>query len=82
MATAPVLRLPDCQKQFVVTTDVRDVAVGVILELNFGSGLQPIAFASRKLNAIEIRYSTYEQDTLGIVGHCDSGNTISKVHTT
>ena len=55
MATAPVLHLPDFKKQFVVTTDASDVAVGAILEQNFGSGLQPIAFASRKLNSTEIR---------------------------
>ena len=67
MATAPVLRLPDFEKQFVVTTDASDVAVGAILEQDFGSGLQPIAFASRKLNATEIRYSAYERELLGIV---------------
>ena len=67
MATAPVLRLPDFERQFVVTTDASDVAVGAILEQDFGSGLQPIAFASRKLNATEIRYSAYERELLGIV---------------
>ena len=59
MATAPVLRLPDFEEQFMVTTDASDVAIGAILEQDFGSGLQPIAFASRKLNATEIRYSAY-----------------------
>ena len=67
MATAPVLRLPDFEKQFVATTDASDVAIGAILEQDFGSGLQPVAFASRKLNATEIRYSTYERELLGIV---------------
>ena len=67
MATAPILRLPDFDKQFVVTTDASDVAVGAILEQDFGSGLQPIAFASRKLNATEIRYSAYEREMLGII---------------
>ena len=66
-ATTPILRLPDFEKQFVVMTDASDVAVGAILEQNFGSGLQPIAFASRKLNATEIRYSAYEREMLGIV---------------
>ena len=67
MATAPVLRLPDFEKQFVVTTDASGVAAGAILEQDFGSGLQPIAFASRKLNSTEILYSAYERELLGIV---------------
>ena len=62
MATAPVLHLLDFKQQFVVTTDASDVVVGAILEQNFGSGLQLIAFTSCKLNATEIRYSAYERE--------------------
>ena len=50
-----------------VTTDVSDAAAGAILEQDFGHGLQLVAFASRKLNGVEMRYSTYEQELLGIV---------------
>ena len=32
MASAPVLRLPDVERQFVVTTDASDMAIGAILE--------------------------------------------------
>ena len=60
MATSPVLRLPDFERQFVVTTNASDVAISAILEQDFGSGLQPIVFLSWKLNATEIRYSAYE----------------------
>ena len=67
LATAPVLRLPDFDQQFVVTTDASNVAMGAILEQNFGYGLQPVAFASRKLNKAEIRYSAYERELFGIV---------------
>ena len=67
LTTAPVLKLPDFEKQFVVTTDASDAAVGAILEQDFGNGLQPIAFASRKLNNAEMRYSAYERELLGIV---------------
>ena len=67
LTTAPVLKLPDFGKQFVVTTDASDAAVGAILEQDFGNGLQPVAFASRKLNGAEIRYSAYERELLGIV---------------
>ena len=67
LTTAPVLMLPNFEKQFVVTTDASDAAVGAILEQDFGNGLQPIAFASRKLNNAEMRYSAYERELLGIV---------------
>ena len=67
LATAPVLRLPDFDHQFVVTTDASDVAIGAILQQDVGMGLQPIAFASRKLQQAEIRYSAYERELLGIV---------------
>ena len=41
--------------------------MGVILEQNFGRGLQPVAFESRKLNLAQTRYSAYERELLGIV---------------
>ena len=67
LVAAPVLGLLDFNKQFVVTTDVSDFAVGAILEQDFGNGLQSIAFASRKLQQDELRYSAYERELLGIV---------------
>ena len=67
LTTAPVLKLPDFGRQFVVTTDASDAAVGAILEQDFSNGLQPVAFASRKLNDAEMRYSAYERELLGIV---------------
>ena len=68
MATAPVLRLPDFEKQFVVTTDASDVAVGAIVGARIlAQDYRPVEFASRKLNATEIRYSAYERELLGIV---------------
>ena len=67
LSTAPVLKLPDFDYQFVVTTDASDVAVGAILQQDVGMGLQPIAFASRKLQQAEVRYSAYERELLGIV---------------
>ena len=54
LTTALVLKLPDFEKQLVVTTDASDAAVGAILEQDFGNGLQPVAFASQKLNDAEM----------------------------
>ena len=67
LTTAPVLKLPDFERQFVVTTNANDAVVGAILEQDFGNGLRPVAFASRKLNDAEMRYSAYEWELLGIV---------------
>ena len=46
LTTAPIMKLPDFERQFVVTIDASDVAVGAILEQNFGNGLHPVAFDS------------------------------------
>ena len=67
LATAPILLLPDFELPFVITTDASEAAVGAILEQNQGRGLQPVAFASRKLNSTEMSYSAYERELLGIV---------------
>ena len=67
LATAPVLRLPDFDHQFVVTTDASDVAVGAILHQDVGNGLQPVASASRKLQQAEVRYLAYERELFAIV---------------
>ena len=67
LVVAPVLHAPDFDLPFVVTTDASLVSVGAILEQDFGQGLQPIAYESRKLNPAETRYSAYERELLGIV---------------
>ena len=65
--TAPVLQLPDFDQKFTVTTDASEVLVGGILQQDFGRGLQPVCYDSRKLNSAECRYSAYERELLGIV---------------
>ena len=67
MTTAPTLLFPDFEKSFTLTTDASLVAVGGILQQDQGNGLQPIAYASRKLSGAESRYSAYERELLGIV---------------
>ena len=67
MATAPVLHYPDFDQQFVITTDASLTALGAVIEQDFGNGLQPIAYASRKLSPQECRYSPYERELLGMV---------------
>ena len=67
LVSAPVLQLPDFDKEFTVTTDASEVSVGGILQQNFGQGLHPVAYESRKLNPTECRYSAYERKMLVIV---------------
>ena len=67
MVMAPVLQLPDFEREFTMTTDASEVSVGTILQQDFGSGLQPIYYESRKLNPAETHYSAYERELLGIV---------------
>ena len=67
LVLAPVLHMPNCELPFVVTTDASLVSVGAIFEQDFGNGMQPVAYESRKLNPAETRYCTCERGLLGIV---------------
>ena len=67
LVTSPVLRMPDFERPFAITTDASLVSVGAILEQDFGQGLQLVASESLKLNPAGMRYSAYERELLGIV---------------
>ena len=56
LTTAPILLLPDPNKQFTVTTDASDFAIGAILSQDQGKGQQPVAYESRKLTSAEQNY--------------------------
>ena len=64
---APVLTLPDPTLPFVLVTDASQRAIGAALMQDQGTGLQPIAFLSRKLKDTETRYPTHEQELLALV---------------
>ena len=64
---ASVLALPDPDRQYVVNTDASDFATGAVLQQDFGSGLQPVAFSSHKLNDAERRYPTHDREMLAII---------------
>lgn len=61
------LRTPDFNLPFTVHTDASSHAVGAALLQEFPDGLFPVAFASRKLQPREMRYSACERECLGIV---------------
>lgn len=67
LINAPILQYPDFSKQFIVTTDASNFAIGAVLSQNINGKDMPIAYASRTLNQHEINYSATEKELLGIV---------------
>jgi transposase InsO family protein len=68
LAEAPVLKLPDYQHQFVLSTDASNVAIGALLEQYDESAvLRPICFASRSLSPAERNYTVHEREALALV---------------
>ena len=62
----PILQYPDFTKEFRLTTDASNVAVGCVLsQMKDGHDL-PIAYASRTLNEHERRLSTIEKELLAV----------------
>ncbi|CAI7858787.1 unnamed protein product [Closterium sp. NIES-54] len=56
LCSPPVLRIADPHRPFEVVTDANDIAIGAVLLQDFGNGLQPIAYESRKLHPPEKNY--------------------------
>ena len=63
----PVLQYPDFTKEFVITTDASEVALGAVLSQGKIGQDKPVCYASRTLSDFEQRYSTIERELLGIV---------------
>ena len=66
LTSAPVLVLPDPTLPYEVFTDASGFALGATLLQNQGSGLQPVAYLSRKLTDTERNYPTGDREMLGI----------------
>ncbi|CAI5468601.1 unnamed protein product [Closterium sp. Yama58-4] len=67
LTTAPVLILPDPEKDYVVEADASDQAVGAVLMQDHRNGLQPIAYLSKKLHGAELNYPIHDKEALAIV---------------
>lgn len=68
LTSAPVLRLPDPDRPFIVSADACAVGVGACLMQQDDDGrLHPIAYESHKLSPTECRWHTREQELLGIL---------------
>ncbi|CAI7837585.1 unnamed protein product [Closterium sp. NIES-53] len=67
LCTPPVLCIADPHRPFEVVTDASDIAIGAVLLQDFGNGLQPIAYESRKLHPLEKKYPIHDREMLAIV---------------
>ncbi len=66
LVRATMLVHPDPNAVVNLTTDASDIAVGAVIEQCVGGIWQPLAFFSRKLRDLEIKYSTYDKEMLAI----------------
>ncbi|CAI7818333.1 unnamed protein product, partial [Closterium sp. NIES-54] len=67
LCSPPVLHIADSHRPFELVTDASDIAVGAVLLKDFGNGLQPIAYESRKLHPPERNYMIHDREMLAIV---------------
>lgn len=67
LTTDPILQYPDFDREFILTTDASNEALGAVLSQGDIPNDRPVAFASRTLNPAESRYSTIEKELLAVV---------------
>lgn len=67
LASAPVLAIPDFEKQFIVQTDASASGVAAVLLQECPGGRRPVAYASRSLSPLEVKYSVYELEALAVL---------------
>ena len=69
MLSAPVVRLPVVEHDFILETDASRVAVGAVLKQRFlDTGLEhPVGFFSRALTGSERNYGAYELEMYAVV---------------
>ena len=63
----PIVLIPDQSRPFVLRTDASGEGLGAALMQDQGDGLQPLAYASKKLSKAEKNYATIEQECLAVV---------------
>ena len=67
LCTTPVLAFPDFTREFVITTDASNIAIGGILSQGQIGKDRPISYYSRVLRGAEPRYEVYEKEALALV---------------
>ncbi|ROT67416.1 hypothetical protein C7M84_014497 [Penaeus vannamei] len=72
LTRSPVLIFPDFQLPFTLATDASCTGLGAALMQRIDGRLRPIAYASRKLNAAETRYSVTDLEALAVARWIDT----------
>ena len=69
LSTSPVVLSPDLSLPFTLHCDASELqgSLGACLFQDQGSGLQPIAYHSRKLNSAEMNYAVHEKELLAVI---------------
>jgi hypothetical protein len=71
LASPPILKFPDFDRPFTITTDASNIGLGAILSQIYNNNEHVVAYASRNLNSAEKNYSTIEKELLAIVWAID-----------
>ena len=66
LCTAPVLRHPDFERQFILSTDASGYGLGAVLSQEFDDGEHPISYASTTLQDEHTRYAVIEREGLAL----------------
>ncbi|GBG84919.1 hypothetical protein CBR_g39380 [Chara braunii] len=61
-----VLKLPDPDKLFIVTTDASQYGIGVVLAQQEGPKLRPVEYMSKKMPSEKLAKSTYEKELYAV----------------
>lgn len=68
LMTPPILQYPNFEKEFSITCDASNIAIGAVLSQPGENNEDlPISFASRTLNSAETHYSAVQREVLAIV---------------
>lgn len=67
LTKAPILKLPDLSRTFIIQTDASGVGLGCVLMQEYNGINHPVAYASRKLLERERNYSVEERECLAIM---------------
>jgi hypothetical protein len=67
LTIAPILQPYDPDLPCTIDIDASNFAIGAVLQQDFGRGLQPVAYESRKLKRAERNYCAHDREQLAIV---------------